>query len=82
MDRRLSCCLHVTSVLILVCWPVPWSKLPRSALIVMISGRIESESRATTRAGRRLHLLEDGVMDPSEGTRPWITEDIPAGRIR
>jgi hypothetical protein len=22
--------------------------------------------------------LEDGVMDPSEGTRPWITEDIPA----
>jgi hypothetical protein len=26
--------------------------------------------------------LEDGVMDPSEGTRPWITEDIPAGRIR
>jgi hypothetical protein len=21
---------------------------------------------------------EDGVMDPSEGTRPWITEDIPA----
>jgi hypothetical protein len=26
--------------------------------------------------------LEDGVMDPSEGTRPWIIEDIPAGRIR
>jgi hypothetical protein len=26
--------------------------------------------------------LEDGVMDPSKGTRPWITEDIPAGRIR
>jgi hypothetical protein len=23
VDRRLSCCLHVTSVLILVCWPVP-----------------------------------------------------------
>lgn len=26
--------------------------------------------------------LEDGVMDPSEGTRPWITGDIPAGGIR
>ena len=55
---------------------------PRSALIVMISARIESESRATAVLDDAYTWLEDGVMDLSEGTRPWITEDIPAGRIR
>jgi hypothetical protein len=82
VDRRLSCCLHATSVLILVCWPVPRSKLPRSAPIVMISVRIEPESGATARADDAYARLEDGVMDAGEGTHPWITEDIPAGRIR
>ena len=48
----------------------------------MIGARIQSESRATARADDAYTWLEDGVMDPSEGTHPWITEDIPAGRIR
>ena len=48
----------------------------------MISARIEFESRARRVMDDAYTWLEDGVMDPSEGTRPWITEDIPAGRIR
>ena len=48
----------------------------------MISARIESESRATRVMDDAYTWLEDGVMDPSEGRRPWITEDIPGGRIR
>ena len=48
----------------------------------MISARIESESRATAVMEDAYTWLEDRVMDTSEGTRPWITEDIPAGRIR
>ena len=44
--------------------------------------RIESECVRRRVLDDAYTWLEDGVMDPSEGTRPWITEDIPAGRIR
>ena len=47
------------------------------------SVRASSPSRVPRRVMDDAYTwLEDGVMDPSEGTRPWITEDIPAGRIR